>query len=183
MLNLIIACILAAILGFVCVLHRRSVVDHDGFRAGFYLLVETFAFVTTVQFWSQANAALSLRQARRLYVFVGTGRLLDTTDFTASWASQTQTMYAIRDGTIDAICSDHAPVDDDEKLLPFGEASPGATGLELLLSLALTWADECVDPSQHPVARAKFVTGRLRRRGQNLQHLTRAVHRGSVVHH
>ncbi|MES2151385.1 MAG: dihydroorotase [Pseudomonadota bacterium] len=46
------------------------------------------------------------------------------------------------DGTIDAICSDHTPVDDDEKLLPFGEASPGATGLELLLSLTLKWADE-----------------------------------------
>jgi dihydroorotase len=46
------------------------------------------------------------------------------------------------DGTIDAICSDHTPVDDDEKLLPFGEASPGATGLELLLSLALRWEDE-----------------------------------------
>ncbi len=48
------------------------------------------------------------------------------------------------DGTIDAICSDHTPVDDDEKLLPFGEASPGATGLELLLSLALKWANETV---------------------------------------
>ncbi|CAN7563957.1 dihydroorotase [Pseudoduganella sp. LjRoot289] len=46
------------------------------------------------------------------------------------------------DGTVDAICSDHTPVDDDEKLLPFGEASPGATGLELLLSLALKWAHE-----------------------------------------
>ncbi|HEX8403020.1 MAG TPA: dihydroorotase [Duganella sp.] len=46
------------------------------------------------------------------------------------------------DGTIDALCSDHTPVDDDEKLLPFGEASPGATGLELLLSLALKWADD-----------------------------------------
>jgi dihydroorotase len=49
---------------------------------------------------------------------------------------------ALMDGTIDAICSDHTPVDDDEKLLPFGEASPGATGLELLLSLSLKWADE-----------------------------------------
>ncbi len=58
------------------------------------------------------------------------------------------------DGTIDAICSDHTPVDDDEKLLPFGEASPGATGLELLLSLALKWAEECVDPSKQPIARA-----------------------------
>jgi len=46
---------------------------------------------------------------------------------------------ALGDGTIDAICSDHTPVDDDEKLMPFGEASPGATGLELLLSLALKW--------------------------------------------
>lgn len=58
------------------------------------------------------------------------------------------------DGTIDAICSDHTPVDDDEKLLPFGEASPGATGLELLLSLALKWADECIDKSQQPIAKA-----------------------------
>ncbi|MES2757609.1 MAG: dihydroorotase [Pseudomonadota bacterium] len=49
---------------------------------------------------------------------------------------------ALYDGTLDAICSDHTPVDDDEKLLPFGEASPGATGLELLLSLALKWADD-----------------------------------------
>ena len=46
------------------------------------------------------------------------------------------------DGTVDAICSDHTPVDDDEKLLPFGEASPGATGVELLLSLALKWSQE-----------------------------------------
>jgi dihydroorotase len=54
---------------------------------------------------------------------------------------------AVADGTVDAICSDHTPVDDDEKLLPFGEASPGATGLELLLSLALKWADESVAQS------------------------------------
>jgi dihydroorotase len=49
---------------------------------------------------------------------------------------------AVLDGTVDAVCSDHTPVDDDEKLLPFAEASPGATGLELLLSLMLKWADE-----------------------------------------
>jgi dihydroorotase len=46
------------------------------------------------------------------------------------------------DGTVDAVCSDHTPVDDDEKLLPFAEASPGATGLELLLSLMLKWAED-----------------------------------------
>lgn len=44
------------------------------------------------------------------------------------------------DGTIDAICSDHAPVGEDDKLLPFGEAAPGATGLETLLPLVLKWA-------------------------------------------
>jgi dihydroorotase len=49
---------------------------------------------------------------------------------------------SLLDGTVDAVCSDHTPVDDDEKLLPFAEASPGATGLELLLSLMLKWAEE-----------------------------------------
>lgn len=46
---------------------------------------------------------------------------------------------ALADGTIDALVSDHAPVAADAKLLPFGEAEPGATGLELLLPLALEW--------------------------------------------
>ncbi len=45
------------------------------------------------------------------------------------------------DGTIDAICSDHTPVDDDAKLLPFAEAEAGATGLELLLPLTLKWSN------------------------------------------
>ena len=48
----------------------------------------------------------------------------------------------VADGTIDLICSDHAPVDDDGKQVPFGEAEPGATGLELLLPLTLKWAAE-----------------------------------------
>ena len=52
----------------------------------------------------------------------------------------------LTDGTIDAICSDHTPVDDDEKLLPFGEAAPGATGLELLLPLTLRWAQQQSHP-------------------------------------
>jgi len=44
------------------------------------------------------------------------------------------------DGVIDVICSDHAPVDDDAKQLPFAESEAGATGLELLLPLTLKWA-------------------------------------------
>jgi len=54
------------------------------------------------------------------------------------------------DGTIDAVCSDHTPVDDDEKLLPFAEASPGATGLELLLALMLKWANDQRAGAQGP---------------------------------
>ena len=46
---------------------------------------------------------------------------------------------ALADGTLDALVSDHNPVVEDMKNLPFGEAEPGATGLELLLSLALRW--------------------------------------------
>src|SRR5258706_14602550 len=48
----------------------------------------------------------------------------------------------LADGTIDAMCSDHAPVDEDAKQLPFAESEPGVTGLELLLPLTLKWAEE-----------------------------------------
>jgi dihydroorotase len=49
---------------------------------------------------------------------------------------------AVAEGTIDAICSDHTPVDEDAKQVPFGEAEPGATGLELLLPLTLRWGKD-----------------------------------------
>ena len=48
----------------------------------------------------------------------------------------------LKDGTIDVLVSDHSPVDIDAKELPFAQAEPGATGLELLLSLSLKWAHE-----------------------------------------
>lgn len=60
----------------------------------------------------------------------------------------------VADGTIDIICSDHTPVDDDGKQLPFAEAEAGATGLELLLPLTLKWAAE--DRVALPVALAKI---------------------------
>src|SRR5450830_1225257 len=47
---------------------------------------------------------------------------------------------ALLDGTIDALVSDHTPVGEDAKDLPFAESEPGATGVELLLSLALKWS-------------------------------------------
>jgi dihydroorotase len=48
----------------------------------------------------------------------------------------------LADGSIEALCSDHTPVDDDAKQMPFAEAEAGATGLELLLPLTLKWARE-----------------------------------------
>jgi dihydroorotase len=62
----------------------------------------------------------------------------------------------LADGTIDAICSDHTPVDEDAKQLPFAEAEAGATGLELLLPLTLKWAgknslaEALAKVTQHP---------------------------------
>ena len=46
---------------------------------------------------------------------------------------------ALAEGVIDCLCSDHTPVDEDGKHVPFAEAEPGATGLELLLPLTLKW--------------------------------------------
>ena len=48
----------------------------------------------------------------------------------------------LADGTLDALVSDHTPVDSDAKTVPFAEAEPGGTGLELLLSLALKWGQD-----------------------------------------
>ncbi|WP_091876431.1 dihydroorotase [Massilia yuzhufengensis] len=69
---------------------------------------------------------------------------------------------ALLDGTVDAVCSDHTPVDDDEKLLPFAEASPGATGLELLLSLVLKWAEDQHEMDALPRALAKVTANAAR---------------------
>lgn len=60
---------------------------------------------------------------------------------------------ALADGTVDALCSDHTPVDDDAKMLPFAEAEAGATGLELLLPLTLKWARETDTPLSAAIAR------------------------------
>jgi len=43
----------------------------------------------------------------------------------------------IKDGTITAIASDHAPQDEDAKRLPFAQAAFGGIGLETLLAVSL----------------------------------------------
>ncbi|TAG04137.1 MAG: dihydroorotase [Betaproteobacteria bacterium] len=45
------------------------------------------------------------------------------------------------DGTLDAIVSDHTPRPSSAKQVPFSESAPGASGLELLLSLSLRLAE------------------------------------------
>jgi len=59
-----------------------------------------------------------------------------------SEADRAALVAGLADGTIDAVCSDHAPFDDEAKEVPFGESEPGASGVELLLPLTLGWARE-----------------------------------------
>ena len=46
-------------------------------------------------------------------------------------------LEALRDGTIDVLCSGHDPRGAEVKRLPFADAEPGASGAETLLTLAL----------------------------------------------
>ncbi|HUF81896.1 MAG TPA: amidohydrolase family protein, partial [Burkholderiales bacterium] len=77
---------------------------------------------------------------------------------------------ALADGTADALCSDHTPVDEDSKQLPFAEAEAGATGLELLLPLTLKWAEESNIPL--PTALARITSAPARVLGVDGGHLT-----------
>lgn len=77
---------------------------------------------------------------------------------------------ALAEQVIDAVCSDHCPVDDDAKQLPFSEAEPGATGLELLLPLTLKWAEE--DGVPLPTALARITTDAANLLGIDAGHLT-----------
>lgn len=60
---------------------------------------------------------------------------------------------ALREGLVQALCSDHAVVDDAGKAVPFPQSQPGATGLELLLSLTLKWARDGRLPLPQALAR------------------------------
>jgi dihydroorotase len=64
-------------------------------------------------------------------------------------------------GAINALCSDHTPVDDDGKQTPFDEAEVGATGLELLLPLTLKWAQEMKLPLVEALARVTCEPARI----------------------
>ena len=67
----------------------------------------------------------------------------------------------LADGTIDLICSDHTPVDEDAKQMPFSESEVGATGLELLLPLTLKWATEAKIPLAKALAKVTSDAARV----------------------
>ena len=67
----------------------------------------------------------------------------------------------LADGTIDCAVSDHTPVDEDRKQLPFAEAEVGATGLELLLPLVLKWGAERKLPLAKTLARVTSDAARI----------------------
>lgn len=78
------------------------------------------------------------------------------------------------DGTIDSICSNHSPVDDDAKQLPFAEAESGATGIELLLPLVLKWAEQERVPLLDALAKVTINSAQLL--GQKMGHLSVGAH-------
>jgi dihydroorotase len=68
---------------------------------------------------------------------------------------------AAAEGVVDCLVSDHTPVDEDGKHLPFAEAEPGATGLELLLPLALRWGEAHELPLAGTLARLTTEPARI----------------------
>jgi dihydroorotase len=52
-------------------------------------------------------------------------------------ADRLAVIEALRDGTVDAVASDHQPRDADDKRLPFAQAEPGGAGLATLLGVTL----------------------------------------------
>lgn len=67
----------------------------------------------------------------------------------------------LADGTVDVICSDHSPVDEDAKQMPFSESEVGATGLELLLPLTLKWAVQSKLPLTKALAKVTSDAARV----------------------
>ena len=67
----------------------------------------------------------------------------------------------LADGTVDCAVSDHTPVDEDRKQMPFAEAEPGATGLELLLPLLLKWGAAKKLPLAKTLARVTSDAARI----------------------
>ncbi|MBS0285912.1 MAG: amidohydrolase family protein [Proteobacteria bacterium] len=71
---------------------------------------------------------------------------MDTADFNANChvypplrglRDKEALIEGVNDGTIDAICTDHRPLDNIAKLAPFGDTIPGLSAIDTFLSLGL----------------------------------------------
>ncbi|PHS71592.1 MAG: dihydroorotase [Methylophaga sp.] len=67
-----------------------------------------------------------------------------------------QLQQGLRDGVISAICSNHQPLDNDAKLGPFAETTPGISGLETLLPLTMKLVDEDEISLQQAIANLTY---------------------------
>lgn len=85
-------------------------------------------------------------------------------------ADRLAVVAALRDGTVDAIASDHAPRDADDKRLPFAQAAAGGAGLATLLAVTLarvhagdlSLSDAVALLTSRPAALLGIEAGRLR---------------------
>ncbi len=73
---------------------------------------------------------------------VGFNSLCHTTPPLRSLNDQSALREALSDGTVDAICTNHAPHDPDAKLTPFPSSEPGISGLDVFLPLLLELVSE-----------------------------------------
>jgi dihydroorotase len=111
------------------------------------------------------------------FVVDTSGKVIDlgvTTSEPAGVFDKAALRAGLLDGTIDAICSNHSPVDDDAKQLPFAEAEAGATGIELLLPLVLKWAEQEKVPLLDALSRITINPAQLL--GQKMGHLSVGAH-------
>lgn len=66
-----------------------------------------------------------------------------------------------------AITSDHTPISAENKLLPFGEAKAGASGVELLLPLTLLWAKQNQVPLLEAIKKITAIPAKIIRTAVN----------------
>ncbi|MDH5391978.1 MAG: dihydroorotase [Gammaproteobacteria bacterium] len=69
--------------------------------------------------------------------------------------------YAVANGIVQAICSDHQPHEEDAKLHPFPATEPGISGLETLLPLTLKLVSENILSWQQAVTSLTIAPGKI----------------------
>ncbi len=76
---------------------------------------------------------------------------------------------AVRDGVVDAVCSDHQPLDPDSKAAPFPATRAGISGVETLVPLTLRLATDGVLSRMTAVERLTSGPAKILGRGGSLE--------------